>query len=581
VEPPSSVAGLAFSMQVAMREWRKARVSLEEMGHDMKEQTKQVAANPVGAVANGVANGVGSCVHGVHEVTTEVGKGIQHRVAQMSRDIEVFKSQRLEPDVTRRKRKAARERGERASLSRFYRTPAVKFLFRFFAFLAYLMIICALTLTFRTALDPSSKERGLVPSNNVAFPDMLECIWLIFQVGYLLETMQQAAVSRRLGFYMSAEGNIWVRAKMGAWLLLVAAVGLRVIAMFFYRTETIEIYSWLLDCVQVAISANGLLLVLSFLPQIAQFSTKLGELVLILENMVSDFVLFLVIHTVFVVAFILLFFGLDAVNQFREQDKNGVPVIVDPAESPLSAPYMVSFGELPVDRIRWPAAIAMYIFGFLVNVMLVNLLIAMFSDTYRRCNEDSEAEFCYRKNVLLYLQRHVALSMPPPFNIPFALRDLLLGLGLGSDDKLVKKRVRLTAANALKKMASQSDVLESASKAASMAESDPRDGVTLVEAFLKKRAEAAAERVEVKRDRQHLEMMRRLDALAMRLDRVEESNGDAVAAAAAGASYVPSPSRRVVAPPRAAPRLSQMAQATPASTKKVRNVSFQTGENEN
>jgi len=300
--------------------------------------------------------------------------------------------------------------------------------------------------------------------------------------------------------------------------------------------------------------------------------------------------------------------------------------------------YMVSFGELPVDRIRWPAAIAMYIFGFLVNVMLVNLLIAMFSDTYRRCNEDSEAEFCYRKNVLLYLQRHVALSMPPPFNIPFALRDLLLGLGLGSDDKLVKKRVRLTAANALKKMASQSDVLESASKAASMAESDPRDGVTLVEAFLKKRAEvhrtspapqrartptphaltpkpvpfpqprpssrsaptehggvcvcacvrvcvcacqAAAERVEVKRDRQHLEMMRRLDALAMRLDRVEESNGDAVAAAAAGASYVPSPSRRVVAPPRAAPRLSQMAQATPASTKKVRNVSFQTGENEN
>jgi len=134
VEPPSSVAGLAFSMQVAMREWRKARVSLEEMGHDMKEQTKQVAANPVGAVANGVANGVGSCVHGVHEVTTEVGKGIQHRVAQMSRDIEVFKSQRLEPDVTRRKRKAARERGERASLSRFYRTPAVKFLFRFFAF---------------------------------------------------------------------------------------------------------------------------------------------------------------------------------------------------------------------------------------------------------------------------------------------------------------------------------------------------------------------------------------------------------------------------------------------------------------
>jgi len=52
-------------------------------------------------------------------------------------------------------------------------------------------------------------------------------------------------------------------------------------------------------------------------------------------------------------------------------------------------------------------------------VALVNLLIAMFADTYSRVLHNAEVEYSFKKYHSVYLHQHVLLRVPPPLNIPY------------------------------------------------------------------------------------------------------------------------------------------------------------------
>jgi hypothetical protein len=80
----------------------------------------------------------------------------------------------------------------------------------------------------------------------------------------------------------------------------------------------------------------------------------------------------------------------------------------------------------------------MWIYTLIATVVLVNLLVAMFSDTYSRIKENSETEYCHLRYVFVYSYRHLTDPIPPPLNLPFSLwqlgRDLLGISDVGSGD---------------------------------------------------------------------------------------------------------------------------------------------------
>ena len=53
------------------------------------------------------------------------------------------------------------------------------------------------------------------------------------------------------------------------------------------------------------------------------------------------------------------------------------------------------------------------------TIVLVNLLIAMFSDTYTSIQSAAETEYRLQKAARTYLYRNVVLAVPPPLNFPY------------------------------------------------------------------------------------------------------------------------------------------------------------------
>lgn len=60
----------------------------------------------------------------------------------------------------------------------------------------------------------------------------------------------------------------------------------------------------------------------------------------------------------------------------------------------------------------------MWLYLLISSVILVNLLVAMFSDTYSRVLEQSEEEFRYQRYQRMYTAQNVWAPIPPPFSLP-------------------------------------------------------------------------------------------------------------------------------------------------------------------
>lgn len=55
----------------------------------------------------------------------------------------------------------------------------------------------------------------------------------------------------------------------------------------------------------------------------------------------------------------------------------------------------------------------------------VNLLIAMFSDTYSRIIKEALTEYHFQRYLHVFEYQHVIHAIPPPFNLPLLLLELL------------------------------------------------------------------------------------------------------------------------------------------------------------
>ena len=511
----TAVFSMAISLQVAMREWRNAR---------------KVAAAPGDAPASARSSLLA-------QPTAEEVAAIHKRVDSLSKDIETFRNQRIATgEITSGQESKSKVRGRKTvSLKRFYTTQAVVFLMRFLAHAIFLIVIFLLVVYFK-----EWRFKDIDFDKRMTF---LEYLWFIFQLGWLLDYVQQNVVARRIGFELQSEGRIWLYMRWISFLCCLLATGLRVASLNLDMKQDAEAQSVLLDYVHILISVNGLFLVLSTLPMIAIFSGRLDTLVLIIENMLSDISLWLVVQAVLIMGFIILFYGLGSVGSYQNPVNPKYGDMFDPALGVFSIPFMVTFGELPTDgMVTWEASMSLYAYGFISSIALVNLLIAMFSDTYSRCLIESRDEHAFTKCTRLYIQRHIALTIPPPFNLPFALRDILCQVGttrfLGFQVKkqltpaVAMKTMRKISREAIREANSWgswgaekidsliSDKEDDQPKTVDWSdERNPRDGAVLVDAFVRKKANEEEE--ERKRESEHLDVLRRLDAISTRLGRVE------------------------------------------------------------
>ena len=132
--------------------------------------------------------------------------------------------------------------------------------------------------------------------------------------------------------------------------------------------------------------------------------------------------------------------------------------------SPFMMPVWAMLGSFDTEAIEEKVlfgAPLMWVYTLIVTVVLVNLLVAMFSDTYTRIKvngrrierarpgyarpsvrraprrpaafgslqqENSEREYCHLRYVFVYSYRNLADPLPPPFNLPLALFRLAASL---------------------------------------------------------------------------------------------------------------------------------------------------------
>ena len=108
--------------------------------------------------------------------------------------------------------------------------------------------------------------------------------------------------------------------------------------------------------------------------------------------------------------------------------------------SDLMRPLWAVFGEFGElggpegleKSLPWASPL-LWMYTLVSSIVLTNLLVAMFADTYARVLASSEVEHRYQKAVRIFQHQHAMHTVPPPFNLPLlaasALRRLAARLG--------------------------------------------------------------------------------------------------------------------------------------------------------
>lgn len=86
------------------------------------------------------------------------------------------------------------------------------------------------------------------------------------------------------------------------------------------------------------------------------------------------------------------------------------------------------------------ASALMWVYVLISSVILVNLLVAMFSDTYTKVLEQAEEEFRYQRYERMYTAQNVWAPSPPPFSFPSNALKLLRLLGRYARGRCSKSR---------------------------------------------------------------------------------------------------------------------------------------------
>ena len=239
-------------------------------------------------------------------------------------------------------------------------------------------------------------------------PDTTEIIIFIWVIGLIITEIHQFR-SFKLGVYLADKWNYF---DIFILINFIVIITLRGVIFFSYQyNDTPE----LLIISEHLMSLN---IILSFLRilNVCQIHSVLGPLLLMLRKMMTDMIMFFCILSVFLGGFSL---GLTKIYH-RLGENTGLSTI---SETSMKL-FCALFGEFEMsdfkvqgnEIIEFTGILLFMVYLILAVIILINLFIAMLSNTYSVVQEDSEKEWKYSRVSLIITYSRYS-SVPAPLNI--------------------------------------------------------------------------------------------------------------------------------------------------------------------
>ncbi|XP_052825426.1 serine/threonine-protein phosphatase 6 regulatory ankyrin repeat subunit B [Octopus bimaculoides] len=280
---------------------------------------------------------------------------------------------------------------------RYAKTPIIKFM----AYLiSHLYLLALFTITVVLPIKPISVSPSLIPF-------WYEWILLAWLSGLLVSEITNPADRAGLG---------WIRIIT----LVVCAIGLLVhllaIVLSIYSGEDLRVYLYIRN----QFLAFGMLLGFVQLLEFFSFHHLFGPWGVIIHDLIKDLIKFLVILLLFMVGFS---FHLVAIYQpVYDRDLSANISVMDMFEFLFFSLFgLVDRDSFPLlsNSLSWVNKLVDAIFGIYMMVtliVLINLLIAMMSDTYQRIQSQSDTEWKFGRAKLIRNMNKQSIS-PPPINL--------------------------------------------------------------------------------------------------------------------------------------------------------------------
>ena len=331
----------------------------------------------------------------------------------------------------------------------FYAIPAVKFIQRGLVQTYGTLLYFVLVYKFKS---PSmvERDRPLGLSNSMPFlhdANPIEIMWLVYEIGVWLDLRHQQLMRNRS--HVHAEGSL-ERVRLVSDALIIIALGIRITMEVGYQrrsgneAELDEYFSTardLYEAYQVVIALKVIVMGSAWMPFVSEYQ-RLGVLFIMVTEMINDVVDWILLFTVVTGSFMLSFLGLQKAGHYTNDAPHDgweqydlatlqVNFADFAATAGLWSPLWSLFGEFDCTRYSWLASIMMWIYMLTGSIVLVNLLVAMFAETFGRVKEQSEMEYVYLRCTRLFEYKHVILAVPPMINAPIVFSDFALHIANG------------------------------------------------------------------------------------------------------------------------------------------------------
>ncbi|XP_078692315.1 transient receptor potential cation channel subfamily M member-like 2 isoform X4 [Branchiostoma floridae x Branchiostoma belcheri] len=269
--------------------------------------------------------------------------------------------------------------GPLQAIYNFHVAPVTKFMYTAVFYVAFLVIFSVFILT---DLHPLEEEP-------IGILEWLTIAWL---ASLLVEEVRQILAEHPRSLWHKVQiwfGDFWNMMDCGLLLMFLLSLVLHVTVSAGSGFEVVRV----MYCITLGFSFVRL-------PQLFMVHKDIGPKVIMIQKMLVDLVFFLVILLVFIFAYGVMRHTLIYPNS--------------PAEWSLIMnvsliPYWQVYGELFVDEVEgttphgnWLIYVLQGLYMLLTNVLLLNLLIAMFSFTFQKIQDNSEQVWRFHRYDIIY-----------------------------------------------------------------------------------------------------------------------------------------------------------------------------------
>lgn len=322
----------------------------------------------------------------------------------------------------------------------FYSVPYVKFIFRVLAQFAVTSMYVIIIFNFdnpdnlnATRFDETVVWEDKFPLISKSHHEML---WLVFELGIFIDQKHQNLMRARTD--APPTSRFFSVVLLIDNMLVVSAMGIR-LSMEYYAGELSErpcvpndpedctLYTRqqrLYTAYQVIISLKTIFVCFQSLTYLSVYK-PLNVLIIMVEEMIQDVLNFILLFMVVTFAFMLGMVGLQMAGMYR----NGEFAQPDNQYDPFFnmgafwGPLWALFGFFDPMQLELLPSVLVWLYCFIGAIVLVNLLIASFADTFMRVKQQSEVEAIYADCSRLFMYRDVLLAVPPVLNAPIIIYD--------------------------------------------------------------------------------------------------------------------------------------------------------------